>query len=213
MTIMGQTRSGKSYLVRHGILPLCKWDRVLILDAKGDDPTLQGLGKPVSRIPVFMRGMKRLMREDRPRDNWYRLKIVRGWEAAHDQVGEALERVYREGDWIVVVDELRHLVDTRPPGIKLRDPWEELMMRGGSRGICMVNLSQEPRWLPSTFYTQGSFYWFSRLEDERVQSRICEVGSSKALLPHLQSIPKRKWIMMDNLDDDRFFARTMVTRG
>jgi hypothetical protein len=76
----------------------------------------------------------------------------------------------------------------------------------------MVNLSQEPKWLPSSYYTQSSFYWISRIEDEAVQKRITEIGSSRALLPHLQAIPKRRWIYMDNLDDDRFWAKTMVVK-
>lgn len=213
-TIMGQTRSGKSYLIRHGILPLCHYDRVLILDAKGNDPTLTGLGRPVDRIPnKGMRGIRQMVRDKKPRDNWYRLMIVRGYDAGHDQVGEALERVYNEGDWIVVVDELRHLVDSRYPGIGLRNEWEELMLRGGSRGVAMINASQEPKWLPSSYYTQGSFYWISRIEDESVQKRIAEIGSSRALMPHLQAIPKRRWIAMDNLEDERFWSKTVVKKG
>jgi hypothetical protein len=207
---MGQTRSGKSYLVRHGIAPIVRYQKMLILDAKGDDKTLRGFGRPVQRIPRAMRTVRRMMREEKPGDNWFRLMITRGQKAAHDQVGEALETVYNEGDWTVVVDELRHLVDARYPGINLRDQWEELMLRGGSRGIRMVNLSQEPKWLPSSFYTQASFYWISRIEDEAVQKRITEIGSSRALLPHLQAVPKRRWIYMDNLEDERFWARTKV---
>lgn len=210
MSIMGQTRSGKSYLTRYGIAPLAKYRKLLILDAKGNDTTLNGFGRPVTRIPSYQRTVRRMVREERPGDNWYRLKIMRGQQAGHDQVAEALDIVYNEGDWIVLVDELRHLVDTRYPGINLRDRWEELMLRGGSRGISLINLSQEPRWLPSSFYTQGSFYWISRIEDEHIQKRITEIGSSRALLPHLQTIPKRRWLYMDNLDDERFWANTKV---
>lgn len=212
-TVMGQTRSGKSFLVRHGILPLCKLDKVLIIDAKGNDKTLEGLGRPVTAIPRWQRTVRQMIREERPGDNWFRLIVQRGQSAGHDQVGEAIEQVYQEGDWIVVVDELRHLVDREYPGLNLKPQWEELMLRGGSRGISLINLSQEPKWLPSSYYTQASFYWISRIEDEAVQKRVTEIGSSRALLPHLQTVPKRRWLYMDNLEDDRFFARTMVVKG
>lgn len=210
-SMMGQTRSGKSYLVRHGIAPLLKFQKMLILDAKGDDPTFRGFGRRVRGIEsVTLRTVRRMIREEKPGDNWFRLIIPRGQTRGREVVGEALEQVYQEGDWTVVVDELRHLVDREYPGINLKPQWEELMLRGGSRGISMVNLSQEPKWLPSSFYTQASFYWISRVEDEAVQKRITEIGSSRALLPHLQNVPKRYWLYMDNLDDDRFWARTTV---
>ena len=214
ISIMGQTRSGKSYLVRHGILPLCRWDRVLIIDVKGDDKTLTGLGHPVRKLPGFTHGMKRLIREDRPGDNWFRLITHDDFAAAREQVGEAFERVYHEGDWVVVIDELRAITDPRAPGLALKDHWERFILRGGSRGIATVNLSQEPRWCPGSFYTQSNFYLFSRLEDEAAHKRLSEIGSAKGLLPHITTIPRRWWLYMDNMDDsgDRFWARTTVVK-
>jgi len=212
VSVMGQTRSGKSYLVCHGILDLCRWDRVLIIDVKGDDPTLAGTGKPVRHIPTVMRSIRQMMRDERPRQNWYRLVTYEDFEDAHCQVGEALERVFSEGDWVVVIDELRAIVDPRPPGINLKPQWERFMLRGGSKGIAMVNLTQEPRWVPGSFYTQPSFVWLSRVEDEASQKRIAEIGSSRALLPHLSRIPKKEWLYMDNEESDRYWAHTKVVK-
>lgn len=211
-SVMGQTRSGKTYLCRYGICPLLGHKKVLILDTKGGDKTLRGWGRPVQRIPRMYRTMRQMIREERPGDNWFRLEVQRGQAAGQRQVSEALDVVWDEGDWTIFVDELRQIVDVRYPGLNLRDRWEEMILRGAGRGISMVSMSQEPKWLPSSFYTQSSFYWVSRIEDESVQKRITEVGSSRALLPHLQGIPKRYWLYMDNLDDERFWARTTVTR-
>lgn len=211
-SVMGQTRSGKSYLTRYGILETCRWDRVLFLDGKeGKDPTVAGLGRPVQRFPSKgLRSGRQLMADDAPRDNWFRLVADRNVAIARDQVGEALDRVMVEGDWIVVVDELRWLCDFKPPNLNLRAPWEEIILRGGGRGVGAVSLTQEPRWVPGAFYTQSSFYWFSRVEDEAAQKRVAEVGSSRALFDHLSIIPKRLWIYMDNLEDERFWAYTQV---
>lgn len=208
---MGQTRSGKSYLVRHGILPLCQWDRVLIIDVKGDDKTLTGLGKPIRQIPRLMPGMRKLIREERPRDNWYRLVATNpDWGQSREQVATALQTVRQQGDWVVIVDELRAITDPQPPGLRLAPIWEELMLRGGSRGISMVNLTQEPRWVRGSFYTGAQFFWLSKIEDEAAQKRVAEIGSSRGLLPHIQRVPRHNWIYMDNQEDERFYARTKV---
>lgn len=210
-SIMGMTRSGKSYLTRYGILDVCQWDRVLIIDCKGDDPTLSGLGRVVNRFPSKMtRSARQLMRDDQPRENWFRLVISSDWAVAREQVQEALERVLEEGDWIVVIDELRVITDTRAPGLNLAPQWEAIILRGGFKGVGAVNLTQEPRWVRGSFYTQGSFYWISRVEDEASQKRIAEIGSSRSLIDHLGLIRRKKWIYMDNLEDDRFWAMTQV---
>lgn len=208
--VQGQTRSGKSYLTRHGLLPLCRNDRVLIVDVKGDDRTLLGCGKPVRHIPSKLHSLRRLMRDDKPDDNWFRLVTFDDWDAAREQVHDAFERIYREGDWVLVIDELRSITDTQPPGLRLRPDWERFILRGGSRGVATVNLSQEPRWCPGSFYTQGSFYFFSKIEDERAQKRLAEIGSSRALIPYVQGIPRRRWLYMDNMEDERFWRRTQV---
>lgn len=212
-SIVGLTGSGKTYLVRHGLLDMAKWDRVLIVDVKGDDRTLQGLGKPVRHLPGVLYAAKKAIEEEKPRQNWFRLVTYEAYADAHDQVGEAFDRVYAEGDWIVVIDELRAIVDPRPPGINLRPMWERFMLRGRSRGVGMVNLTQEPRWVPGSFYTQPSFLWLSRVEDEASQKRVAEIGGSRALLPHLSRVKKRRWIYGDNEDEDRYWAQTQVVKG
>jgi len=210
-SVMGQTRSGKSYLMRHGILDVCRFDRVLIIDCKGDDTTLSGLGRVVNRFPSRLtRSARQLMSDKAAYENWFRLVISLDWSVARDQVGEALERVMEEGDWVVVIDELRVITDTRAPGLNLAPQWEAIILRGGGKGVGAVNLTQEPRWVRGSFYTQSSFYWFSRVEDEAAQKRIGEIGSSRSLIDHMNRIPRRKWIYMDNLEDERFWGLTQV---
>jgi hypothetical protein len=215
---MAQTRAGKSFLVRHGLLPLCKWDRVLIIDVKGNDRTLNGLGKPVREIPGRLHSMKQLLRDKKPEDNWFRLITYKGpknVEQARDQVSEAFERVMREGDWVVIIDELRAITDPQSPGLHLKPYYEEFILRGGSNGVATVSCSQEPRWCPGSFYTQSNFFFFSRIEDDAAQKRLSEVGSAKALMPHITSIARRWWLYMDNMNDtgERFWAKTTVNPG
>lgn len=210
-SIMGQTRSGKSFLTRHGILSVCEYDRVLFIDGKGDDPTINGLGRVVRHYPSkLMRAQTQIQRDDMKRANWFRLVTDIDREKAKEQVDTALRRVIREGDWVVVFDEVRYITDARDPGLGLRSLWEAIILRGGSRGIAAISLTQEPRWVPSSFYTQPSFVWISRVEDEIAQKRIAEIGSSRGLMQHLPTIRRRNWIYTDALDEDRFWGYTSV---
>jgi hypothetical protein len=214
---MAQTRAGKSYLVRHGLLPLCRNDRVLFIDVKGNDPTLAGLGNPVAKIPSKLGGLKGLLRKPEPEEHWYRLRVHKGprnREAARAQVTEAFERVLREGDWVVILDELRAITDPQYPGLHLKPYYEEFILRGGSNGISTVSCSQEPRWCPGAFYTQQNFTFLSRLEDLASQKRLSEIGSTRQLVPHVTKIARHNWLYMDNMDDsgDRFWARTKVVK-
>ena len=219
ISIMAQTRAGKSYLVTRGLLPLCQNDRVLIIDSKGNDPTLAGFGKPVREIPNKVRtSWKSAWAKPEPRNHWFRLVMYKGPQnAAHarDQVRRAFDRIFSEGDWVVFIDELRTITDPQYPGLHLKPYYEEMILRGGSNGIASGSLSQEPRWCPGCFYTQSNFYFFSRIEDDASQKRLAEVGSSKQLGPELKRIPRHNWLYMDNMDDtgDRFWARTKVTLG
>lgn len=215
ISIMAQTRAGKSYLVRHGLLPLCRHDRVLFVDVKGNDRTINGLGRPVRRIPTKLHRVRQLWRGEQPEDNWFRLVVFddpRRPDIARNQVEDAFMRVRDDGDWVVVLDELRAITDPQAPGLHLKNWYEYFVLRGGSNGIATISCSQEPRWCPGSFYTQSNFYFFSRLEDEATHKRLAEVGSTKAILPHIQTIPRRHFLYMDNMDDDgeRFWAKTKV---
>lgn len=211
-SVIGQTRSGKSYLTANGILGVCDYEPVLIIDGKGDDPTLSGVGRVVNNYPSkLLRSVNQLKRDDDPRGNWFRLVTSPERDRAISQVHTALQRVMREGRWIVVIDETRYVTDARDPGLAARSLWEALILRGGSRGVAMVSLTQEPRWVPGSFYTQSSFYWLGRIEDEAAHKRVAEIGSSRALMEHLPRIPRHHWVYTDNLDDQRFWALTKVS--
>jgi len=191
----------------HGLLPLCTKDNVLILDSKGDDPVLAQAGaRPVRAFPGKMR---RTLDNDRPRDGWLRLIIHDEVGRAQDQVASALERVYAEGNWIVVIDETRAISDPRSPGLGLQPLLDRMWLRGRSRHICVVAATQAPRWVPSSFYDQCQFAWSSRIRDGRAHQRIMEIGSmTRAHIPHIARIRKRRWLYMDDEEDNTWLAET-----
>ncbi|MET8183032.1 hypothetical protein [Streptomyces sp. NPDC005336] len=98
--VFGKIRSGKTHLITRGLLSLCEADRVLIIDAKGDDPAWDGYGRPVREIPDDAAS-------GGSRDFWYRLVADRAPKTARKQVARALDTVAAEGHFVVVVDEVR----------------------------------------------------------------------------------------------------------
>lgn len=209
-SIMGQNGAGKSYLIVNGLLPLCVDDKVLIIDNKGDDPVLNSAGaKPVRSLPKAIRRVT--FDDSKPKSAWYRLVVYDDRERAQDQVGNAIQQVYKEGEWVVVIDETRALSDPRSPGLGLQPELDRLWLRGRSRRIPVIASTQAPRWVPSSFYDQCQFVWCSRIRDDRAHQRIQEIGSmTKAHIPHIANIRKRRWLYMDDEEDETWLAETGV---
>ena len=208
-SLFGQNGSGKTHLIVHGILPLVERDNVIIFDSKGDDPVLAQAGaKPVRQFPSRLR---RTLDNDRPRDGWLRLIIYDEVSRAQDQVGRALEELYKEGNWVVVLDETRAISDPRSPGLGLQPLLDRMWLRGRSRHISVIAATQAPRWVPSSFYDQCQFAWSSRIRDNRAHQRIMEIGSmTRAHIPHIARIRKRRWLYMDDEEDDTWLAETGI---
>jgi hypothetical protein len=207
-SILGQNGSGKTHLVVHGLLPLCLDDKVCIIDSKGDDQVLRASGaRTVRALPGEL---KRVSFDDsKPKSGWFRLVVSEDYGHAQDQVGRALQQIYKEGNWIVVLDETRAISDPRSPGLGLQPELDRLWLRGRSRNISVIASTQAPRWVPSSFYDQCQFVWCSRIRDERAHQRIMEIGSmTRAHIPHIARIRKRRWLYMDDEEEDTWIAET-----
>jgi hypothetical protein len=206
-SLFGQNGSGKTHLIIHGILPLCQHDNVAIFDSKGDDPVLaQAKARRVRHLPSKLR---RTLDNDNPRDGWFHIQIFDETERAQEQVGNALEQIYKEGNWIVVLDETRAISDPRSPGLGLQPLLDRMWLRGRSRHISVVAATQAPRWVPTSFYDQCQFAWCSRIRDDRAHQRVMEIGSmTRAHIPHIAAIRKRRWLYMDDEEDETWLAET-----
>lgn len=211
-SIIAQTGGGKSYLIANGILPLIEDENVLIIDVKGDDPTLNEVGKPVRKIPSrFGRTFNDWISEGKPREHWYRLTVVDDWTDARNQVGKALQDIYREGKWTVVFDETRALTEARIPSLNLGPQVEQMWLRGRSREICVIAATQGPRWVPRSFYEQAQFHWIGSVEDEESRKRLREIGGmEKQHLETLTSLPQHHYVYTDKLDESGERYRAVV---
>jgi DNA helicase HerA-like ATPase len=198
-SIISLTGGGKSYLATRGLLPMRGWRRTLLIDNKGDDDTLRDVGHKCREIPrrdPWFRSRKE------PDCFWYRLMVYDDWARGREQVKDALARVYSQGNWTVFVDETRNLTDPRVPSLNLRNYVEQIWLRGRSRGVELVSMTQAPRWVPSSFYDQPSFVWIGRINDERAHQRLREIGGlRREHLGIIQKLQRREFLVIGDGGD------------
>jgi hypothetical protein len=194
-SVVALSGGGKSYLMVNGLLKnMCAYDRVLLIDTKGDDPTWS-------------------VKEKRKKgDQWWRLVVSDDPRAGRAQVSSALSTVYEEGGWVVVFDEIRDVTDpqsSRFRGLDLLGQVDLLYRKGRYRKVSIVAATQSPRWAPPAFYDQASFAWIGRIRDELRQKRLLEIGGlSKSELSYISTLKRREWLL--SADAGELFARTKV---
>lgn len=217
--IAGATGSGKSHLIRFGILePLCAMDRVLIVDTKGDDPLISKIGKEVRDLPriTWYQGMQH---RDKPYQNWYRLladdttpvKLANGrWTTRSGIiVDRTIRRCVKEGNWVIVLDEGVEVVANGPPNMGLADTVAYGVRKGRSRRVPFIFATQMIVGIPRTIVDQSSFVWIGRIRDEERHKRLVQIGGlARQDLPYVKALQRREWLIAaDSLD---LYARTMV---
>lgn len=209
--LIGLTGSGKTYLGINGILgTMCANDRVLIIDSKGDDKTIGSTGRPVKKIPAnpWYVGINRSKRQE-PRAFWYRLVVSDERTEGREQIANALSRVYKEGDWVVYLDETYDITTARAPFYNLAPMMEQIWRKGRSRRVSTISATQQPAWVPRTMYDQASFAWIGRIRDRDRQKRLLDIGGmTKDELPIISGLKRREWLLA--ADNGEYFAKTTV---
>jgi hypothetical protein len=210
-SIIAGTGGGKSFLAINGILkPMCRDDRVLIIDCKRNDKLVASVGKPVTEIPPKTWPT----RKREPFDMWFRLCVhdqftSEGRGKAKLQVYNAMHRVYNEGDWVVYFDEIQDIGGIRQPNLGLGMHIDEMYRKGRSRHLSILASTQAPRYVPGSFYDQASWAWIGRLADEDRRKRMREIGGMpKDALPIVGELQKRDFLLAAN--DGEEFMRTRV---
>lgn len=178
VSIVVSTGGGKSYLVRYGLLRFWLRNRILVIDAKDDpDDEMYGLGQVVRGYPGTDAdiGAYRLVV---PELEWEGPGKRRSESMRRSQevVGHALDQVYKDGHWVLDLDEARAILDTTSEGtLGLRWMAEQIWTRGRTRDVTMIACSQETvgSRMPSTFYSQPALIYLGadvNLESEHLRA-------------------------------------------
>lgn len=207
VAIFAPTEGGKSHLIRYGLLPFWRRYPVLWVRFKQRDDSTADFGTRIDRYPVLERTKYRLRRrdsdawEDDP--EWYLLQLgayrfdaaapqdkSSAWRHARGVCGEAMDRAFREGGWVLVIDEIRAITGNRPPALDLEPTLENCLQRGRTQPITVITASQQPAWNAPSVYDQARFVALGRTLDEARFERIGQLGGDRerieAVLPTLK---------------------------
>lgn len=105
-------------------------------------------------------------------------------------ISEALTRIYRQGGWLVLLDELKHIADY----LKLSDDVELLLHQGRSAGITVVSAVQRPRHVPLMAYDQADHIFMWEARDFNMRKRLGEIGGKvdpDLIMYGLKRLPRR----------------------
>jgi hypothetical protein len=112
------------------------------------------------------------------------------YRQARRLAGEAVDRSYWQGEWVLVIDEVRAISEHRQPALGLDAVLENAWQRGRSQPLTMIAATQQPANVPSSFYDQPWMVGIMKMMDAGRFERLAEIGGNtsaiKAALATLQ---------------------------
>ena len=202
--IIGENGSGKTGLITRGIMPLCEYDRTLIIDVKGDDEMWDGYGVPIGRVPPGFHGQG-----NGPERSWYRLVVDMMADKAEAKrlVAEALDIALDEGHMTLIIDETRAITDREE--LNLSAKLEAVLLRGRSRRLAAILAAQATEYMVPSIRNQWAMAWLGSLKDDEVIKRTLKiVGLPMTYLPVIRDIPRRDWLYLDRESGKPMMALT-----
>jgi energy-coupling factor transporter ATP-binding protein EcfA2 len=168
VALIGPTGQGKTTLLQH-ILPMHPYVTIFITkprDTSADKFIRAGYVKMDRWHSVDPRIMPR-------RVLWPDASKLGAADEQKRVFHDAFQRIYTEGAWTVVVDELWYISNR----LRLSADVEEYLSQARSIDISMVNLTQRPAWVPTMVYDQSTHLFFWRNNDARAQQRLGEINA------------------------------------
>ena len=88
----------------------------------------------------------------------------------------AFARIYREGGWTVVIDELWYIINILGLGRDVKT----YLLQARALGISLVVATQRPAWVPLEVYDQSTHLFFWRDNDETNLKRLSGISFRSA---------------------------------
>lgn len=175
LAAIGPTNSGKTTLIL-ALLPYRKY--VVFIATKPKDATLDGLRKEGYEVqkkwdPIHPEvSPKRIL--------WPPITQLGQVRNQRNVILDALKKIYGEGYWCVVVDELWYVIHQ----LKLELTIRTYLQQARSLGITLVVGTQRPAFVPLEVYDQSTHLFFWRDNDERNLRRLSGIAwlSSKLIM-------------------------------
>lgn len=206
MVVIGITGSGKSHLIRYGILPLSGYSRTVVIDMKEDrDSVWSGFGQPVDMLPPAF------FRTDDP-DNRLVWRVIVNRATAQKQLREVFRQLRDEGHCVIVMDESRSITEREQIG--LGSAVENLITESRGLGTSIIMGAQSTAWAVSALKDQAACIWIGQTSGEDQALALAKMtGFGRPLVPVISQIPARRWLYRDNWDGPPILALTDPPAG
>lgn len=199
--VVGVTGSGKSHLIRYGILPLARYSRTVVIDVKDDrDSVWAGFGQTVDELPP---AFFRTGNAEHPLV-W---RVLVNKSTAQDQLRRVFEQLRGEGHCVIVMDESRSITEREQIG--LGSAVENLITESRGLGTSMIMGAQSTAWAVSALKDQAGCLWIGQTSGEdRALDLAKMAGPGRPLVPVIKRIPPRSWLYRDIWEGDPLLALT-----
>jgi hypothetical protein len=206
MVVVGVTGSGKSHLIRHGILPMARYSRTVVIDVKDDrDSVWAGFGQTVDMLPAaFFRTTNE--------DHQLVWRVLVNKSNAQSQLREIFAQLRGEGHCVIVMDESRSITEREQMG--LGSAVENLITESRGLGTSIIMGAQSSAWAVSALKDQAACLWIGQTSgEERALDLAKMAGAGRALVPTITHIPPRRWLYRDNWEGAPLYALTDPPNG
>lgn len=200
IAVFGTTGSGKSHLIRYGLLPLRGYSRIVVIDVKDDrDSVWSGYGKPVTELPraFFLTGSK-----EHPAV-W---RVIVDRRHAQDQLRRIFDQIRDEGHCVVVVDEMRSITEREQVG--LGSVVENLILEGRGLGVTLIMGSQSTAWAVASLKDQPAVMFVGQSTGDQPLALAKMAGYGRELAAVIGRIPPRTWLYRDLWDGEPILGLT-----
>lgn len=171
--LIGPTGQGKTTMLLN-VLPLHPY--VVVFGTKPKDPTMDRLVKSGYTKMKYWRSLD--ARNIPRRVVWPDARRIDSVNVQRHVFNDAIERIYREGNWTVAIDELWYFTN-----ILKFDLYVKLYyLQARSTNISLLAATQRPSSVPLEMYDQSTHLMFWRDNDRRNLDRLSEINSRDAAL-------------------------------
>lgn len=183
--LIGPTGRGKTTLMRNLIkYREARQAHILIIATKSRDETMSALApqRPIvtkrklknhPRGYLQVKSWNQAVRSDHDRILlWVRYRGPSSIKRQQAEARQALQQIFEEGGWTVVIDELRWFTDR----MKMEDWIVDLYLQGRSLGVSALAGTQRPRHVPLEVYGNSTHLYIWATKDQEDLRRLSGLG-------------------------------------
>ena len=198
-SFLGASGSGKSFLIRWGILPIAGPSRIVVIDVKpGGSRTWAGYGNAVTELkPGFGIG---------PDGTAHYHLMASTKKRAHD----FLEMIANEGSCIVVFDDSRRITEGKP-NFGLAAYTDNLLTLGREAGISVLICANSTTWAASGLKDQCEVNWLGKMANQDQRTMFTRIaGLPKDVIPILGKLESHQFLYTDRYSGNLRMAITRI---